>query len=97
MLGEIEMPEDSARLLKHAKQLKIGAFESDGRFSIRMNAETGDPALADRVKRVLDGIVAIGELGNPDLAVPEFLSEIQTTDSTGVTATVFSVVPHLPF
>lgn len=93
-LGEIQMPADSARILHHIGLMNLGVHENDGRFSIRMNAETGDATRAKRLRRVLDGIVALAEFGNADLANSGFQCEINTTGKAGVAAAVSMPVPE---
>jgi hypothetical protein len=87
-LGEIQMPADSARILQHISLMNLGVHEDGGRFSIRMSAETSDATRAKRLRRVLDGIVALAEFGNADLANSGFQSDINTTGKAGLSAAV---------
>lgn len=87
-LAEMEMPEDSARVLRQIGLMKLSAHEEGGRFSIKMNAATPNPKRANSLRRILDGIVALSEIGNPDLASSDFQSAIDTTDQPGVNAAV---------
>jgi hypothetical protein len=87
-LGEIQMPEDSARIMRHIGLMTLGVHEDSGRFSIRMNAETSDATRAKRLRRVLDGIVALAEFSNADLANSGFQCEINTAGKSGVSAAV---------
>ena len=75
-MKEIEMPEDSARVLKQAGLIKLSAHEDAGRFTIRMDADTDDATRATRLRRVLDGMAALAEIANPDLAAGGFQAEI---------------------
>ena len=83
-LTDIEMPEDSARVLRHIGLMKLDAREDGGRFAIRMNAETTDAIRANRLRRVLDGIIALAEVGNADLSSSGFQCDLAITDKPGV-------------
>lgn len=61
-LREIEMDGNEAELLRRANTLKMAMGESDGRIVCRMAAVTDDAATGKRVRRVLDGLLAIAEL-----------------------------------
>ncbi len=78
-LGEIDMPADAARILKLASVLHLAANEHAGRFTLRAAAESGDATQADRLRRMLDGVLAFAEAGHPDLARNDFRSEVVTS------------------
>jgi hypothetical protein len=83
--GEIEMPEDASRILRMAGVLRIAASENDGRFRLRIGAEPEDATVAKRLRRILDGIVALGEATHPMLAKADFQAEIKA-ENAGVSA-----------
>ncbi|BCX47008.1 hypothetical protein HAHE_09160 [Haloferula helveola] len=66
-LQEVEMGKDESKLLGHAETLRIAMTEAAGRMEGRMQLEVVDKADGDRFRMVMDGMVALGELGNPDL------------------------------
>lgn len=61
-LSEVEMDEDESRLLRKAEVLKLAFHESGGRMDARMLLEAGSPADGKRFQRVMEGIIALGEL-----------------------------------
>jgi hypothetical protein len=67
---------------------KIHASEQNGRFAIQIAAETPDTPQAARLRRVLDGVVAMAEIGSPDLLAGGFQFDIKTDGKPGVSATV---------
>ncbi|WP_035615181.1 hypothetical protein [Haloferula sp. BvORR071] len=66
-LTGIDMPPDAARLLKMASTLRFAVSEQSGRFSVRAGAEAPDAKSADRMRRMLDGVVAFAEVADPKL------------------------------
>lgn len=66
-LAEIELPEDQARLVRMVRTLRLAAHEHEGRFLLRMDAETADATDADRLRRMLDGVLAFAEASDPKL------------------------------
>lgn len=66
-LSEVEMDGDESELLGHAETLRIALAEAGGRMEGRMLVETADPADGERFRKVMDGMIALGELGNATL------------------------------
>ncbi len=94
-LSEIEMPRETARTLKLASVLRLSANENNGRFSIHAAAECADAATANRLRRMLDGVIAFAEAGNPDLSRLDFRHELTpTVDKPGLSATLSLPVPE---
>jgi len=60
-LSEIDLPGDEARLVRMARTLRLAAHEHGGRFILRMAVETADPTDADRLRRMLDGVIAFAQ------------------------------------
>lgn len=96
-LAEIELPKDAARMLQTASLLKLSAQESDGRFSIKLGAEAADAKHATRLRRMLDGVVALAEAGNPDLSTPGFQCDIGSSDKTVSASVSMPVLEWLLF
>ena len=71
-LAEIELPGDGARLVRLARTLQLAAQEHEGRFMIRMAVETADEKDADRLRRMIDGMVAFAQAGDAALEELEF-------------------------
>lgn len=96
-LAEIELPKDAARMLQTARLLKLSAQESDGRFTIKLGAEAADAKHATRLRRMLDGVVALAEAGNPDLSTPGFQCDIGSNDKTVSASVSMPVLEWLLF
>ncbi len=66
-LSEVEMDGDESELLAHAQTLKIALGEAGGRMEGRLLIDTGDRADGDRFRKIIEGMIALGELGNAAL------------------------------
>jgi hypothetical protein len=94
-LGEIDMPADASRVLRMARVLRIAMNENEGRFSIRMNAESESDRQAKLLSRILGGIVAFAEATDPKLENLDFQSDIrETRNPAGVGTTLSLPVPQ---
>lgn len=71
-LADIPLPADVSDTLGLAKTLRIMATENAGRFTVQMRADTVDADHADRLRRLADGLLALGENADERLASPEF-------------------------
>jgi hypothetical protein len=80
-LSEIEVPGDAARLVRMAKTLHLAANEDGGRFTVRMAVETADATDADRLRRMLDGVIALVEAGEPSLEGFDLRSEVRADEA----------------
>lgn len=67
MLSEVEMKGDESELLGHAEVLKIALAEAGGRMEGRMLIDTADRADGERFRKIMEGMIALGELGNAAL------------------------------
>lgn len=93
-LTEIPLPGDASKTLRLAKVVRAMALERDGRFVFQMMANSEDAAKADRLRRLLDGILALGETADARLASPEVRHEISIGgDNTEVHAELDMPVP----
>ena len=78
--------------------LKISANENAGRVSIRAAAESTDATTANRLRRMIDGVIAFAEAGNPDLTRLDFRYELlPTEDKPGLAANFSLPVPEWLF
>ena len=66
-LSECEKPADGSQLVSKADALKLAIAEAGGRMEARMLLEVPDRADGERFRKVMEGIVALGELGNAQL------------------------------
>ncbi len=86
-LSEIKLPDDASAVLRTLRTLRIAASENDGRFTIRMGVEGTNAKQANRLQRILDGVVALSQVVNKDLGDLDLRSEIHTTKNPpGVSA-----------
>jgi hypothetical protein len=86
-LSEVEMPADAARLVRMARTLRVAANENGGRFSLRAHAETGEAKDADRLRRMLDGVIAFAQAGDAKLDGLDLRADLAVTaDSPGLGA-----------
>jgi hypothetical protein len=86
-LAGIEMPADAARILKMASALKLVVSENAGRFSVRAGVEAADAAAADRMRRMLDGVIAFAEVADPKLQGLDLKCDITAMpDKPGIAA-----------
>ena len=84
--------------MKLASVLKISANENAGRVSIRAAAESTDATTANRLRRMIDGVIAFAEAGNPDLTRLDFRYELlPTEDKPGLAANFSLPVPEWLF
>lgn len=93
-LADIDMPGDTARILRNANLMTISAHEDGGRFSIRMGAVATDASRANRLRRILDGVVALAETRVEALTTEGFQCDITATDKPGVAAAVSLPLPE---
>lgn len=77
-LGEIDLPGDQARLVRMAKTLRLAAHEHEGRFVLRMNVETADATDADRLRRMVDGVIAFAQAGDAKLDGLDLQARLET-------------------
>ena len=87
-LDGIDVKGDEAKMFEKAKSLQGRLFEQGDRLHAEIVIEAADKALAQRFQKVLDGIVALGELANEDLAALELGMTTTITDGNKVTATM---------
>lgn len=87
-MDSLEFPADLARMLQRAKSIRIAVTERGSALETRLKVEAADVATADKIMRLMDGVLAFAEL-DPSLAGKlEIESEFQLTEgSPGFTAT----------
>jgi hypothetical protein len=76
-IPDLEMPADAARMLKMAETLRMTATEADGRFVMRLELGTRRAEDANRFRRFLDGLVAFGQMMDPQLSDMDLAIELQ--------------------
>ena len=86
-VSDLEMPADAARVLRVAETLRISATEKDGRFSMHLEVGTRKAEDANRIRRFLDGLVAFGEMVDPEISQLDLAMEMQA-GKEGMSATM---------
>jgi hypothetical protein len=61
-LSGMALPADAAKMIRKMDSLRLAAAEIDGRFNIEAQAQTREAADADRMRRFLDGLLALAQL-----------------------------------
>lgn len=79
-LSEVEMKGDESELLGHAETLKIALAESGERMEGRMMVGTAERVDGERFRKVMEGMVAIAELGNAVLRDGDMRFETSSAD-----------------
>lgn len=91
-IAEMGMPPDLARLVRMAKTLQLAALESDGRFVLRASAETESNGDADRLRRMVDGVIAFAQIPDAKLEGLDLSAELDAVTH----APVFTATLSLP-
>ena len=86
---------DSSRILRLARTLSLAANEHEGRFFLHVGAESPDAPDADRLRRLLDGMIAFLEVGDQKFEGLDFRSSVAVVpDKPGVIASASLPVPE---
>ncbi|RYD30426.1 MAG: hypothetical protein EOP87_16670 [Verrucomicrobiaceae bacterium] len=91
-LAEMVLPADASPLVRMAKTLQLTALESEGRFTVRASAEAESGGDADRLRRMLDGVLAFAEARDAKLEGLDLRSELDAVTRSPV----FSAALSLP-
>jgi hypothetical protein len=81
----MELPGDTAKVLKKIGRVRLRAEETNDRLYIRMDAATEDARHANHLRRIFDGIAALVEIGNPALAEAGLKTKIALKGDSTVT------------
>jgi len=91
-VAELGLPSDLAKLVRMAKTLKLAALESDGRIALRASAETESNGDADRLRRMVDGVIAFAQIPDAKLEGLDLRAELDSVTQ----APVFTAELSLP-
>lgn len=61
-ISEMQLPGDLTRLVRMAKTLRLATLEEGDRFVLKAGAETASSDDADRLRRMLDGVIAFAQI-----------------------------------
>lgn len=78
-LSEIEITGDEARVLRLSRSIRLTADERDGRFTLRGRIGTANVADADRLRRMIDGLIAMLEVGDPKFETLDLRAGLEVT------------------
>lgn len=87
-LENLDIQGEEAKLFEKAKALQARFFEKDDRLHAELIIEATNHTEAVRFRKVLDGIVALGELTNDDIAKLQLKTSVSIQNNTQVTATL---------
>lgn len=82
-LDKIEMPDDEgSRIIRQAKSLLMTVGENKQRLEMTMTAETNHPVTTERLARVMEGLVALGQLADEKVSDLEIRHQTRLADKT---------------
>jgi hypothetical protein len=90
-ISEMELPKDLSRLVRMTKTLQLAAFEADSRFTVRASAETDGGGDADRLRRMLDGVLAFAQTSDAKLEGLDLRAELDAITRSPVFIAVLSL------
>ncbi|RYD21168.1 MAG: hypothetical protein EOP88_12410 [Verrucomicrobiaceae bacterium] len=90
--SEMTMPDDLSRLVRTVKGLRLAASEADGRFTLRASAEAETGPDADRLRRMVDGVLAFAQVQDAKLEGLDLKAELDSVTQSPV----FSATLSLP-
>lgn len=85
-LAEIEMKGEESKLLRKAEALRMAVAEADGRMQVRIAIDAAKPKTAQRMHKVIEGLVAFGELAELIKGELEIESRLANEELTVETA-----------
>ena len=88
---EISMPHDLSRLVKTVKAIRLAALESDGRFTLRASAEAETGEDADRLRRMVDGVLAFAQVQDAKLEGLDLKAELNAVTQSPVFTAALSL------
>ncbi|MGB6221742.1 hypothetical protein [Haloferula sp.] len=91
-IADLPMKKDDAKLLRKAENLRIALGEANGQLEGRIEVETDSAVTGKLVRKVLEGIIAIGKLTDENLA--QINPDFETRESEG--GRVISATLSLP-
>lgn len=89
--SEMTLPDDLSRLVKTVKAIRLAALESDGRFTLRASAEAETGEDADRLRRMVDGVLAFAQVQDAKLEGLDLKSELSAVTQSPVFTAALSL------
>lgn len=85
-VNKIDMPDDEgSRIVRRAKSLTVTLGENQGRLEMAMVAETNDAMTTQRMAKVMEGLISLGQLADENIST---LDINHTSKVTGKTMTM---------
>jgi hypothetical protein len=85
-VNKIDMPDDEgSRIVRRAKSLTVTLGENQGRLEMAMVAETNDAMTTQRMAKVMEGLISLGQLADENISA---LDINHTSKVTGKTMTM---------
>lgn len=82
-VDKVDMPDDEgSRIIRQAKSLMMTVGENKQRLEMTMTVETDDPFTTERLARVMEGLIALGQLADEKVSALEIQTQTQIADKT---------------
>jgi hypothetical protein len=95
-INKIKMPDDEgSRIVRRAKTLMMTVGESKGRLELSMVAETKDAITTQRMAKIMEGLVALGQLADEDISALDIQHESKVSGKTMTMTMDFSATKAL--
>jgi hypothetical protein len=89
--SEMTLPDDLSRLVRTVKGLRLAALEADGRFTLRASAEAETGPDADRLRRMVDGVLAFAQVQDAKLEGLDLKAELDAVTQSPVFTAALSL------
>jgi hypothetical protein len=90
-MADMDLPADLSHFVQLAKSVQLAVLESTGRITLRANAETGAGEDAERLRRMLDGMLALAESHHASLEGLDLRSELDAITKSRTFSAAFSL------
>lgn len=90
-MTEIEMDQETSRLVREARGMKFTLAETGDRMAARMRIDVQEPKQGERLRQVVTGIVALGQLGDETINALDLLFDARSSDRGRTITTTMSL------
>lgn len=82
-ISKIDMPDDEgSRIVRRAKSLMVTLGENQGRLEMAMVAETNDAITTQRMAKVMEGLISLGQLADENISALDINHTSKVTEKT---------------
>lgn len=89
--AEMTLPEDLSRLVRTVKAIRLATLESNGRFILRASAEAETGPDADRLRRMVDGVLAFAQVQDAKLEGLDLKADLNAVTQSPVFTAALSL------